>query len=58
MPAVSKSQQMMMGADLSRLRSGKKTQTSMSEKQLSDFASTKTKGLPIHKALQNRRGKK
>lgn len=46
MPAVSKKQQMFMGADLSRARAGKKTRTGMSEKQLEDFASTKRKGLP------------
>ena len=38
MPAVSEKQRRFMGAELSRLRSGKKTQTGMSEAQLSDFA--------------------
>lgn len=38
MPAKSRSQQRMMGADLARLRAGKKTRTHMSEKQLKDFA--------------------
>ena len=46
MPAKSKKQQSLMGADLTRLRAGKKTKTGMSEKQLKDFASTKRKGLP------------
>jgi hypothetical protein len=57
MPSVSKKQQAFMGAELSRLRRGKKTQTGMSEKQLHDFASTKTKELPLHKALKNRKKK-
>jgi hypothetical protein len=39
MPAVSKKQQRFMGAELARKRAGKRTQTGMSEKQLSDFAS-------------------
>ena len=46
MPARSKAQQEMMGADLARARKGQKTRTGMSEKQLEDFASTKRKGLP------------
>lgn len=58
MPSVSKAQQAFMGAELSRIRAGKKTKTSMSESQLKDFASTKTKGLPLHKALKNRKAKK
>ena len=37
-----------MGADLARLRAGKKTQTGMNERQLKDFAATKHKGLPEH----------
>lgn len=37
-----------MGADLARLRAGKPTVTGMSEKQLRDFAKTKTAGLPKH----------
>ena len=49
MPAVSKKQQMFMGAELARKRAGKKTRTGMSEKQLKDFASTKRKGLPKKK---------
>lgn len=46
MPARSKSQQRMMGADLARARAGKKTRTGMTESQLEDFASTSRKGLP------------
>jgi len=46
MPAKSKAQQMMMGADLRRARAGKKTRTGMSESQLEEFAGTKRKGLP------------
>ena len=46
MPAVSKKQQMMMGAELARKRAGKKTRTGMTAKQLEEFASTKIKGLP------------
>lgn len=38
-----------MGAELARKRAGKKTRTGMSEKQLSEFASTKTRGLPERK---------
>ena len=48
MPAKSKAQQMLMGADLARARAGKKTQTGMSASQLSDFASTPRTGLPLH----------
>lgn len=46
MPAKSKAQQQLMGADLARARAGKKTRTGMSADQLEDFAATKTKGLP------------
>ena len=49
MPAKSKAQQRMMGAELARKRAGKKTRTGMSEKQLSEFAHTKRKGLPARK---------
>ena len=49
MPAKSKKQQRLMGADLSRKRAGKKTKTGMTEKQLRDFASTKRKGLPARR---------
>jgi uncharacterized protein DUF3008 len=50
MPAVSQAQQRFMGAELARKRAGKKTKTGMSAKQLSDFASTKRKGLPSRAA--------
>ena len=49
MPAVSKKQQMFMGAELARKRKGKKTKTKMTEKQLKEFAGTKRKGLPKKK---------
>ena len=45
MPAVSKAQRRFMGAELGRLRKGRKTRTGMSESQLSDFAGTKESGL-------------
>jgi hypothetical protein len=43
MPAVSEKQRKFMGAELARKRSGKKTKTGMSEKQLRDFARKKKK---------------
>jgi Protein of unknwon function (DUF3008) len=49
MPSTSKAQQRFMGAELSRLRAGKKTKTGMSEKSLRDFARTPRKGLPARK---------
>ena len=49
MPAKSKKQQQFMGAELARKRAGKKTKTSMSEKQLEEYAATKRKGLPVKK---------
>ncbi len=45
-PAVSKAQQRFAGAELARKRAGKKTKTKMTEKQLEEFAGTKTKKLP------------
>jgi len=47
MPAVSKIQQMFMGAELARRRAGKRTVTGMSAAQLREFAGTKRKGLPM-----------
>jgi hypothetical protein len=41
MPSTSEKQRRFMGAELARKRAGKKTQTGMSESQLSDFASKK-----------------
>ena len=38
MPSKSEKQRRFMGAELSRLRSGEKTETGMSEEQLSDYA--------------------
>lgn len=38
MPAVSEKQRRFMGAELARLRAGKRTRTGMSESQLRDFA--------------------
>ena len=46
MPAKSKAQQRLMGADLARARAGKKTRTGMSQSRLEEYASTKRKGLP------------
>ena len=46
MPATSKKQQQLMGADLERARQGKKTVTGMNKTQLEDYASTPHKGLP------------
>jgi len=46
MPAKSKAQQELMGADLERARKGQKTRTGMTTSQLEDFARTKRKGLP------------
>lgn len=56
MPAKSKAQQRLMGADLARKRAGKKTETGMSAKQLEDFARTKRKGLPS-KVKKTKKGK-
>jgi hypothetical protein len=39
MPATSEKQRKFMGAELARMRAGKKTQTGMSETQLREFAS-------------------
>jgi len=52
MPATSEAQRRFMGAELARLRAGKKTQTGMSEAQLRDFARKKRKG----KSLATGRG--
>jgi|KBSMisStandDraft_5_1062788.scaffolds.fasta_scaffold844100_2 Protein of unknwon function (DUF3008). len=49
MPAVSKKQRRLMGADLARAKSGKKTKTGMKEEQLKDFAKTKERDLPFIK---------
>jgi hypothetical protein len=52
MPAKSKAQQKLMGADLARARAGKKTRTGMSEEQLEEFAETKRSGLPERKGAR------
>ena len=57
MPAVSISQRRMAGADLARLRAGKKTKTGMTAKQLKDFASTSEKSLPLAKARLKKKTK-
>jgi|TARA_R100001086_G_scaffold140750_1_gene73902 hypothetical protein len=46
MPAISKKQQQFMAVELARKKAGKRTKTSMSAKQLHDYASTKRKSLP------------
>ena len=46
MPSRSIAQSRLAGADLGRLREGKKTRTGMSKKQLEEFAATKERGLP------------
>jgi hypothetical protein len=54
MPAVSRKQQRLMGADLQRAREGKKTVTGMSQAQLEEMASVpKGKKLP-----EKKKGKK
>lgn len=57
MPSVSKKQQRFMGAELARKKQGEKTETGMSKQQLTDFASTETKGLP-GKAKSTRKSQK
>ncbi len=54
MPSESKAQQRFMGMELAKKRAGKKTKTHMSEAQLKEFASTKTKGLPGHVGRRRR----
>jgi hypothetical protein len=48
MPSVSKAQQHYMGMKYGEAKAGKSTGLDMTKKQLKDFASTKTKGLPGH----------
>lgn len=55
MPAVSKVQQRMMGADLARARAGKRTRTGMSISKLKKFASTKREGLPYRAASSKKK---
>jgi len=58
MPATSDKQRRFMGAELGRLRAGQKTQTGMSEQQLSDFATTAHKRHHAKKALKAEHCKK
>lgn len=46
MPAKSKAQKALMGADLARVRAGKRTRTGMSEVQLEEYTKGSAKGLP------------
>ena len=55
MPAVSEKQRRFMGAELGRLRAGKKTRTGMSEQQLSDFA-TKVNYAKAKRSMKKRMG--
>lgn len=56
MPATSKRQQELMGAELARKRAGKRTRTGMTIQQLEDFARTPRKGLP--QSARKRRGRR
>ena len=58
MPAVSRKQQMFMGAELARKRAGKKTKTKMTEAQLREFAATKRAKLPKTKRAKLTKTKK
>jgi hypothetical protein len=55
MPAKSKAQQALMGADLARAKAGKKTRTGMSVQKLEEFASTPAKGLPVRAPKRKKR---
>jgi hypothetical protein len=55
MPAISKRQQRFMGAELARKRAGKRTKTGMSEAQLEEHASIKSKRLPERKGSARKR---
>lgn len=50
MPSYTERQRKFMGAELARKRSGKSTQTGMSEQQLRDFASK-----PLRKSSRKRK---
>jgi hypothetical protein len=52
MPATSERQRKFMGAELGRLRAGKKTKTGMSEEQLRDFARKRTRSKAQRDALK------
>lgn len=57
MPSASERQRKFMGMELGKLRAGKKTQTGMSEKQLSDFARKRKGGVLKRKMARRKRGK-
>lgn len=58
MPARSKAQQRLMGADLQRARHGKATRTGMNTTQLAHYAGTARKSLPERIGYRQRlRGK-
>jgi len=57
MPAVSERQRRFFGAELGRLRAGKKTRTRMSSSQLEDFARKPISAKDGAKALRKRKGK-
>ena len=52
MPAESEKQRRMAGADLARLREGKKTRTGMDEGQLRDFARKPVKRSGGHRSMK------
>ena len=60
LPSSSKIQQRYMGIALARKRAGKSrpSDPKMSEKELSEFASTKHKGLPFRKKALSQMGEK
>ncbi len=59
MPATSEAQRRFMGAELGRLRSGKKTETGMSESRLREFARKGTRRMKKRmKKRKKKRGKK
>lgn len=57
MPAKSRAQQRMMGAELRRKRRGQKTRTGMSEAQLEEFAGTSHRGMPERKRMRRGMGR-
>jgi len=56
MPAESEKQRRFMGADLARLRAGKKTKTGMDESQLRDYAKSRGKPSRGRRSRAGRRG--
>lgn len=51
MPAVSENQRQLAGADLRRLRAGKRTRTGMTEAQLREFAAKAHRRRKARKAV-------